>query len=101
MGKPRTKKILHAILGSISAVLTLSAFYYALLVYAVRKFVLSDMSYYDGLGRKLESPPKLIRILITDGAMWPGIGASALDVLILWGALITAYLVARPLFIDR
>jgi hypothetical protein len=100
MSKPLPKKILHVALGITSASLFLGAMYYGILVYAVRKVILADMTHYDGLGRKLEYPPKLIRVFITDGAMWPGLGYSLLDMLIFWGSLITAFFLVRPIMKD-
>jgi hypothetical protein len=100
MSKPLPKKILHALLGAASAALFIGAMYYAIMVYAVRKVILADMTHFDGLGRKLEYPPKLVRVFITDGAMWPGLSNSLLDLIIFWGALITAYFLARPIFKD-
>jgi hypothetical protein len=100
MVKSTLKIILRIITGAIGTSLFLGSMYYGYLVYFVRTLNPSDKLYYDGIERKLEFPPTIVRIFITDGAMWPGLGNSLLDLLIFWGLMLLSLLLFSHTFKD-
>lgn len=58
---------------------------------AIRSFDPTTRTWFDGLGRKLETPPFIARWIFGADSHWAGWGYFFLDALVFWLLLYTAY----------